>query len=319
MPELTKQHRILAQETIKRPGEPWQFTGVEGRDWGIIKFLADDRRDVIRQMQLSPGVDEGDPSGGNPWRPIRVELKGPDHGRPGRRHRAAHRRAVPQRARISSACGSTAPAAPRWKASGWPTSSLNLPRDEVRTVAYIPSEARADAAMVAMACDQIVMHPRAILGGPGQYQMSSDEIARYRHILRDLLARRKARSWSLWAAMFDPHLDVYRCQRLGDVEYFSEEELQSRQPMPGEKGPPWEKGERVTKPGQVLSLGGEKAQEYGLATQVVENFTQFKQTLRPGKRSHAGRARLGRSPGPLPWPAGNGRGIDLPWRAGHLH
>ena len=77
LPEIKRQHRILAQETIKRPGEAWQFTGIEGRDWGIVKFLADDRRDVIRQMQLSPGVEEGDPSGGNPWRPIRVELKGP--------------------------------------------------------------------------------------------------------------------------------------------------------------------------------------------------------------------------------------------------
>ena len=33
----------------------------------------------------------------------------------------------------------------------------------------------------------------------------------------------------------------------------------------------------MTTPGQVLSLSGEKAQEYGLATRVVENFTQFKQ------------------------------------------
>ena len=276
LPELTKQHRILTQETIKRPGEPWQFTGIEGRDWGIIQFLAEDRRDVIRQMQLSPGVDEGDPSGGNPWRPIRVELKGPI--------RAAQVAAVERL--LDEQCHSGANFVCLWIDSpgGSPLESkrladfsLNLPRDEVRTVAYIPNEARADAALVAMACDQIVMHPRAILGGPGQYQMSSDEIARYRGILRDSLARRKARSWSLWAAMFDPRLDIYRCQRLGDVEYFSEEELKSRQPMPGEKIPAWEKGERVTKPGQVLLLSGERAQEYGLATQVVENFTQFKQ------------------------------------------
>ncbi len=77
LPKLTRQHRILAQETIKRPGEPWQFTGAEAREWGIVRFLADDRRDVIRQMQLSPGMEEGDPSGGGAWRPIRVELKGP--------------------------------------------------------------------------------------------------------------------------------------------------------------------------------------------------------------------------------------------------
>ena len=70
LPEISKRHRILAQETIKRAGEAWQFTGIEGRDWGIVKLLAEDRGDVIRQMQISPGVEEGDPSGGNPWRPI---------------------------------------------------------------------------------------------------------------------------------------------------------------------------------------------------------------------------------------------------------
>jgi membrane-bound ClpP family serine protease len=277
LPEITKQHRILSQETIKRPGEAWQFTGIEGRDWGIVKFLAEDRHDVIRQMQLSPGIDEGDPSGGNPWRPIRVELKGPI--------KAAQVTAIERL--IEEQCRSGTNFVCIWIDSpgGAPLESkrlavclLNLPHDEVRTIAYIPNEARADAAMVAMACDQIVMQPRAILGGPGLYQMKPEEIVQYQLILRDL-ARAKSRSWSLWAAMFNPHLDVYRCQRLGDVEYFSDEELQSRQPMilKGEKGPLWEKGERVTKPGQVLSLNGEKAQEFGLATQVVDNFTQFKQ------------------------------------------
>src|SRR5208283_2545182 len=75
----------------------------------------------------------------------------------------------------------------------------------------------------------------------------------------------------------NPELEVCRCRRLSDVEYFCDEELASRQPKEGEKGPPWEKGDRVTTPGQVLTLSGEKAQEYGLATRVVENFTQFKQ------------------------------------------
>ena len=76
-----------------------------------------------------------------------------------------------------------------------------------------------------------------------------------------------------------PGLDVFRCQRLGDVEYFSDEELTGRQPKLdlGEKGLPWVKGDRVTTPGRVFSVSGDKAQEYGLATRVVENFAQFKQ------------------------------------------
>ena len=192
------------RKTIKRPGEAWQFTGVEGRDWGIVKFLADDRRDVVRQMQLSPGVEEGDPSGGNPWRPIRVELKGPIKAGPGRRHRAADRRRAPQRGVNFVCLWIDSPGGAPLESKRLADFLIELPREEIRTVAYIPSEARADAALVAMACDQIVMHPQAILGGPGQYQMKPDEIVRNRLTLRDSLARRKARSWSLWAAMFDP-------------------------------------------------------------------------------------------------------------------
>ena len=279
LPEITKRHRLLSPpETIKRPGEAWQFTGIEGRDWGIVKFLADDRRDVIRQMQLSPGVDEGDPSGGNSWRPIRVDLKGPvdaDKIHEIERLIDEHRRKGANFICLWIDSPGGAPLESKRLADYL----IELPREEIRSVAYIPNEARADAALVALACDQIIMHPRAILGGPGQYQMTPDEIRRNPLMLRDSLARRKSRSWSLWAAMFDPNLDVYRCQRMGDTEYFSDGELSSRQPLreKGEKGPLWEKGDRVTTPGQVLSLNGEKAQEFGLATRVVENFTQFKQ------------------------------------------
>jgi len=275
--EITKHHRILAQETIKRPGEQWQFSGAEARDWDIVKFLADDRRDVIRQMQLSPGVDEGDPSVGNGWHPIRVELKGPI--------KASSVDAIERLIEDERQKGANFVCLWIDSPGGSPADSkrladylVRLPRDEIRTVAYVPSEARADAAMVAMACDQIVMHPRAILGGPGQYQMKEKEIDGCRDSIRDSLARNKARTWSLWAAMFDPRMEVFRCQRLGDVEYFCEQEFLSRQPKLdlGEKGPKWEKGDRVKKPGHVLVLSGEKAQEYGLAT-VAENFAQFKQ------------------------------------------
>ncbi|MGA2258919.1 MAG: hypothetical protein ABSG53_29980, partial [Thermoguttaceae bacterium] len=214
LPEITKQHRIFTQETIKRPGEAWQFTGIEARDWGIVKFLADDRRDVIRQMQLSPGVDEGDPSGGNPWHPIRVELKGPI--------KAGQAAAIERLIGEERHKGANFVCLWIDSPGGSPVESeqlanylSGLPHEEICTVAYIPSEARADAAMVAMACDQIVMHPRAILGGPGQYQMKPDEVLRNRITLRESLAPRRARSWSLWAAMFDPYLAVYRCQRLG--------------------------------------------------------------------------------------------------------
>ena len=45
-------------------------------------------------------------------------------------------------------------------------------------MAYIPDEARSDAAVVALACDQVVMGPDAVLGGPGDDELSADEIDR---------------------------------------------------------------------------------------------------------------------------------------------
>ena len=77
-------------------------------------------------------------------------------------------------------------------------------------MAYVPHEARSDAAIVALACDQLVMHPRAVLGGSGAYEPSAEEIQAVRQTIRKELAPRKGRSWSLVAAMIDPHLNVFR-------------------------------------------------------------------------------------------------------------
>ena len=43
----------------------------------------------------------------------------------------------------------------------------DLDQSRVRTVAYIPQQARGDAIIVALACDHTVVHPEAVLGGSG--------------------------------------------------------------------------------------------------------------------------------------------------------
>ena len=276
--ELRRGHPIVSQEQIKPAGESWQFSGSEGRKWGFVGFLAEERRDVIRAMELTAEVAETDPASVNGWHAIRIDLKG-----------TVTAEKVSQVVRlIDEQTRSGVNFICLWIESpgGSPVESMELAsrlakldRNAIRTVAYVPTEARADAALVAMACDQLVVHPHAVLGGPGAYQMSEDEIVRYRQTIRDSLASDKMRSWSLWAAMIDPSLAVFRCTRPGDVDYFSDEEQQARQPKldRGEKGPPWAKGELVTTPGRVLQLTGDRAVEYRLARTAVESFTQFKQ------------------------------------------
>jgi membrane-bound ClpP family serine protease len=145
---------------------------------------------------------------------------------------------------------------------------------KVRVVAYVPAKARADAALVAMAADQLVMNHEAVLGGEGDVDLSRDDLQLVRETLRDSLAPNQSRSWSLTAALLDPELRVFRYtdRRDGSTEYFSEEELKE-QTEPAD----WQRGQEVTRAGEPLLVTGDRARELGMARHVVSDFDDFKQ------------------------------------------
>jgi len=176
--ELNRSHRVLSEDRIKAPGEAWQFTGTEGRDMGVVSLLAEEQRDVARGLELSPDIIQGDPSGGAPWHAVRIDIRGPI--RPGQMDDVQQTIEKQQREGVNFFCISID------SAGGSPTESrqlanylLSLDHSQVRTVAYIDHEARGDAALIAMGCDQVVMEPKATLGGAGARQMSDMEVARY--------------------------------------------------------------------------------------------------------------------------------------------
>ena len=273
--DLVRRHTIVSQERIKPADESWQFTGTEGRKWGLVSCLADDRRQVVRALELAPAILEGDPSAEGGWQAIRVDLKGNlTSDRVGQVQRTIEDRV---QAGANFVClWIDSPGGSPLDSAQLADTLTRLDRNRVRTVAYIPDRALADAAVVAMACDEIVMHPKALLGGPGAYQMSAEETAQYRQTIRDVLARQKMRPWSLWAAVVDPGVEVFRCTRLDEVEYFSDEELRGQQPKQGQ-APRWEKHEAVTRAGRPLQLDGQRALQYRVAAAVVDGFPQFKE------------------------------------------
>ncbi|MGA2034024.1 MAG: NfeD family protein [Thermoguttaceae bacterium] len=275
--ELKKDHPIQSQEVWKAAGAPGQFSAAEGRKLGFVSALAADRREVARALELSFSAAEAGAAPGGQWHAISVEIKGP----------MTAEKATQAERSIKEQIGHGVNFICLWldTQGGSPVDSLELANylaaldpGAVRTVAYIPREARGDAALIALACDQIVMHPRAVLGGDGAHAMTMEEIAGGKQVVRDELAPRKMRSWSLWAAMVDPQLEIFCCTRLGDVEYFCDEELAREQPKPraGQAPLPWVKGERIHAAGGTLRLRGDKAAEYRLASQVVDSFLQFK-------------------------------------------
>ncbi len=271
---LKQKHSIQPPTVLSRPGQLARFSGREARELGFVTSLAEDRAALAAMLSLSPDALEDDPSLLGGWRPVRIAIKGPIDG-------ASITRI--QRMIDDQIHGQDANFICLWIDSpgGSLVDSMNLAnyladldRGKVRSVAYVPSEARADAALIAMACDQLVMHHNAVLGGSGAQDFSPDDIQWARETLRDSLGPKKSRSWSLTAALIDPEMRVFRYtqRRDGLVDYFSEAELQRQVDPNG-----WNRGEEVTRPVGPLRLQGDRAEELGLARRTVQDFQGFKQ------------------------------------------
>jgi membrane-bound ClpP family serine protease len=272
--QLKEDQIVQATDTVIPAGELGRFSGRDMRMvYGFASHLASHRLDLAQALGVRATSLEHDPSLGDQWHAIRIDVKGLVTDQLAMRVQRAIENAV-QGDGVNFVC--------LWLESpgGSPQASLQLASflsgldsSQIRTVAYIESEARADAALIALACDQLVMRHDAWLGGPGDYQPSGEEIADMRPPVQEV-CRNKERAWSLPLAIVDPSLVVHRYTLGGtNVEqFFSEEEL-AEQPEPAR----WRLAERVTQDGAVLSVAGEKAAALGLARFAVGNYDEFKQ------------------------------------------
>ena len=75
--QLKKKHATEEPVVVKRAGEQCEFSGADARRWGIASYLAADRRDVAKALELPATAIEDDPSLLSDWKAVRVDLKGP--------------------------------------------------------------------------------------------------------------------------------------------------------------------------------------------------------------------------------------------------
>lgn len=273
---LQKDSAVAQIETVIPAGEFGHFSGDELRlEFGFVSRLAVDRSELTRVLDLparSLRVDAKGASG--QWKAIQVKLTGAIDSSAQRRVQRTIDQAV-RDLNVDFIC--------LWLDSpgGVPAESLNvanyladLDSSQIHTVAYIPNEARADAALVAFACDELVMHPDAILGGPGVYQMDAGEIRDVRTALQENLARKKSANWSLIVAMLDPEVAVHEFHLPGAKvsQFFCEDEL-LQQTDPDR----WERGTLEVDRENVYRVDGKRAQQIGLATHVATDFEAFKE------------------------------------------
>jgi membrane-bound serine protease (ClpP class) len=269
-----KKRRVVQQVEELKP-RPLLVDGRRARqELGFVSYLADDRADVARALKIPADSLQDNPSLAGGWRPVQVDLKRPITATTVTRVQKLIEDQI--RANdvnlvvlfIDSEGGSFD------NALRLANFLAALNSSQVRTVAYVPRMARGDAALVALACDQLVVGPKAKIGGEGADALRPDARAIAVSVLREALKKNKSRSWSLAAAMIEPELKVYRYTNptTNTTGYFCEEELQ-QQRDPGA----WRQGELITSGAGPLQLSGQKAEQLGLAWKAVDNFEQFKQ------------------------------------------
>jgi membrane-bound ClpP family serine protease len=293
---------LLQIDTLIPAGRLGRFRGDELRQMGFVSYLVDDDRELASVLKVPADQLEFDPSLGGEWRAIRVELSGPVIGSNVERVMRTIEQQRNSREVNFLCLEIDSPGGSVLESMRLANYLSDLDDSRIRTVAYVPREARADAMIVAFACDHLVTHADAVLGGGGAMKISPDELDALREPL-ERIARQKNRQWSLIMAMLDPDLAVYRYTQAGTdrVRYLSEPEFEALaaevglqeaaaddgQAAVGEEGPQaagavhteteWIRGEQITTPGQVVQVDGKQAEALGVARFLVENFAQFQQ------------------------------------------
>jgi membrane-bound serine protease (ClpP class) len=266
--ELRTAGEVVKEETLFQPGDPHLLSGVQMRQAGFVTHVANNRRELAAALSISPRDVEASQAPDDGWKAIRVDIDG-----------LVHRQQVNWTLRTIN---------DRLKhgdvnllviylrsPGGDPAQSLRLARrlaelgENVHSVALVERQALADASLIALACDSLIVQAEAKVGGPGEANLSAAQ----REALRDPIEQvmhAEGRDWSLPLALIDPSVEVYPYTRIGSdtVRYLSAAEYDSL-----EDRDDWQRGERPLKTADGLT--GLKLEELGLA-RAVQNIDEFR-------------------------------------------
>jgi membrane-bound serine protease (ClpP class) len=248
---------------------PLVFAARDAREAGFVQWLAETPEEVARGIGVPAASLAEDPSLGGGWRAVQIPLAGAIDAANVARVRTRVAEAVEDGAnliclRIDSPGGSAE------QSLVLATALAAMDPTVVRTVAWVPSEALSDAALVALACDELVMAEEALLGGEGAGTLDGGSLDPLRVAWREGVAKPRDRSWSLPLAVVSPGIAVRRYTNVesGRVAYFSEEELLER----ADQGV-WKAGPQIGV--GPIRMTGSTAESFGLTTHLVESAAEF--------------------------------------------
>jgi len=266
---LQQSTTVSKVETLVAPGDMARFTGRELRKkYHFATHLAADRGELAAALQIPISAIQDDPSLDGLRVALRVDIARPISGKLVNWIITSINQQIANHP-INFVCVNID------SPGGSPVESLRLANflvslsdDDVRTVAFVRDEARADASLIALACNEIVIGRDAVLGGPGAAVIRENTLPDLRRSIR-ALAESQHRDWSLPVALVDSSLVVHRYLREGtnEIRYFCPDELAAMD-IPEE----WKQDAEILVAG---GLSGSEAVETQLAKQTADSFDEF--------------------------------------------
>ena len=153
---------------------------------------------------------------------------------------------------------------------------LEVGKEDVRTVAFITTEAISAGAMISVGCQDIIMLKNATIGDcapislTGQIEgVEREKVESFTRVTFSRAAEANGYPEALLKAMVSQRLEVYRVKnkKSGEFEFFEQKDL----PDDAETYD-LEKKKLVVDKDTILSLTASEAKEYGIARAIVEDL-----------------------------------------------
>ncbi|MEX2315793.1 MAG: NfeD family protein [Pirellulales bacterium] len=270
--DLTKERTINSQETLFPAGSLGSLTGRQGSQYGFVRLLASNADDLALVLGLRREAVIEDQSLLGEWRPVMISIDRPITQRTVRQIETLIGAELKERGVNWIGVRIDSPGGELEHCLALANTLAALGSSEVQTVAYVPTEASGGAAVIALACDQLVMRPEARLRGLGPLDQDEQSIHQATESIRHSLAKNIGRGWSLLAAMINPELEVfsYHNTQTGETRYFCEDEAVAQEDKNN-----WRKGPLIKPAGESLTLASQRAHELDVAWQVVDGSDEF--------------------------------------------
>jgi membrane-bound ClpP family serine protease len=266
-------------------GEPGIFTAEAARKINLISWIADDRIELARGLGFRPDDIKSTPIPGEVGHAIRIDINGTiNYDKVGVAMRMIQSAVEPKRAvssnrefgsdKVGFICVVID------SAGGDLASSINfamfLADDEFRDilkVAYIPFQARSDAALIALACDEVVLGQGAVLGGDGNAEFSKNEVEDAKVTIREIFSKATLRSWSIPVGFIDREAEIFKMTRTRQpviTDYFCDEEHQALSDSVD-----WVRGDCVKRSGELFKVIGGEGEQY-VVDRHANDFSEFR-------------------------------------------